>query len=36
LELTGVGHMEFLDPASDAHLALCRCLEEVFRPSAPP
>jgi acetyl esterase/lipase len=30
-ELPGTGHMEFLDPGSDAHLLLCRWLAEAMR-----
>lgn len=30
VELPGMGHMEYLDPASEAHAALCRWLSDVF------
>lgn len=36
IELPGVGHMEFLDPASAAHEALCRCLIAAIAPALPP
>lgn len=31
VELEGAGHMDFLDPASEAHAALCRWLDDTTR-----
>ncbi len=31
IELPGLGHMEYLDPSSEAHATLCRWLEAEFR-----
>ena len=31
IELPGTGHMEYLDPSSEAHATLCRWLEAEFR-----
>ncbi|MBX7187267.1 MAG: alpha/beta fold hydrolase [Vicinamibacteria bacterium] len=31
IELPGTGHMEFLDPSTEAHAALCRWLEAAVR-----
>ncbi len=35
IELPGVGHMEYLDPASEAHTTLCRWLSAQLRDDAP-
>jgi len=35
VELKGVGHMEYLDPRSQAHAALCRLLPALSTPSQP-
>ncbi len=36
IALPGLGHMEFLDPHSPAHEALCRCLIAAIAPAPPP